>query len=99
LAAPNDLLACLVVVALCVAVGLPTIRPDNYFLGDDFGLVHHLHDLPLARFLSYFYTDWTEGTFSRRECHATSINLRSRLSVPEGCRYPTAIPAEPDLPS
>jgi hypothetical protein len=63
LAAPNDLLACLVVVALCVAVGLPTIRPDNYFLGDDFGLVHHLHDLPLVRFLSYFYTDWTEGTY------------------------------------
>ena len=63
LAAPNDLLACLVVVAVCVAVGLPTIRPDNYFLGDDFGLVHHLHDLPLVRFLSYFYTDWTEGTY------------------------------------
>ena len=63
LAAPNDLLACLVVVALCIVVGLPTIRPDNYFLGDDFGLVHHLHDLPLVRFLSYFYSDWTEGIY------------------------------------
>jgi hypothetical protein len=63
LAAPNDLFACLVVVALCVAVGLPTIRADNYFLGDDFGLVHHLHDLPLVRFLSYFHTEWTEGTY------------------------------------
>jgi hypothetical protein len=63
LAAPNDLVACLVVVALCVAVGLPTIRPDNYFLGDDFGLVHHLHDLPPVRFPSYFYSDWTEGIY------------------------------------
>jgi hypothetical protein len=63
LAAPNDLVACLVVVALCVAVGLPTVRPDNYFLGDDFGLVHHLHDLPPVRFLSYFYSDWTEGIY------------------------------------
>jgi hypothetical protein len=63
LAAPNDLVACLVVVSLCVAVGLPTIRPDNYFLGDDFGLVHHLHDLPPVRFLSYFYSDWTEGIY------------------------------------
>jgi hypothetical protein len=66
LAAPNDLVACLVVVALCVAVGLPTIRPDNYFLGDDFGLVHHLHDLPPVRFLSYFYSDWTEGIYGAR---------------------------------
>jgi hypothetical protein len=62
-AARSDLIACLVVVALCAAVGVPTIRPDNYFLGDDFGLVHHLHDLPLVRFVSYFYSDWTEGIY------------------------------------
>ena len=31
LAAPNDLLACLVVVALCLAVGLPTIDPTTIF--------------------------------------------------------------------
>lgn len=54
-----------VVVALCLAVGLQTIRSDNYFLGDDFGLVHHLHDLPLGRFLDYFTSDWTEGIYGR----------------------------------
>ena len=52
-----------VVVALCLVVGLQTIRSDNYFLGDDFGLVHHLHDLPLDRFLTYFVSDWTEGIY------------------------------------
>jgi hypothetical protein len=48
---------------LCLAVGLQTIRSDNYFLGDDFGLVHHLHDLPVQRFLTYFASDWTEGIY------------------------------------
>ena len=52
-----------VIVALCLAVGLQTIRSDNYFLGDDFGLVHHLHDLPIDRFLTYFISDWTEGIY------------------------------------
>ncbi len=50
-------------VVVCLAVGLPTIRSDNYFLGDDFGLVQHLHDLPAERLWSYFVSDWTEGTF------------------------------------
>jgi hypothetical protein len=47
-------------------VGLPTLQADNYFLGDDFGLVHHLHDLPLGRFLRYFVSDWTEGVYGFR---------------------------------
>src|SRR5688572_21502510 len=52
-----------VLVILCFVVGLQTIRSDNYFLGDDFGLVHHLHDLPVERLLSYFTSDWTEGIY------------------------------------
>ena len=51
------------IVVVCLAVGLPTIRGDNYFLGDDFGLVQHLHDLPAERLLSYFVSDWTEGIY------------------------------------
>jgi hypothetical protein len=47
-------------VVVCLAVGLPTVRSDNHFLGDDFGLVKHLHDLPAERFLSYFASDSTE---------------------------------------
>ena len=52
-----------VIVLLCIMVGAATIRADNYFLGDDFGLVHHLHDLPLRRLITYFYSDWTEGIY------------------------------------
>jgi hypothetical protein len=55
--------SCLVLIAICLAVGLQTVRGDNYFLGDDFGLVHHLHDLPAARLLTYFVSDWTEGAY------------------------------------
>ena len=55
--------SCLVVIAVCLTVGLQTVRRDNYFLGDDFGLVHHLHDLPAARLLTYFVSDWTEGAY------------------------------------
>jgi len=55
--------SCAIIVALCLAVGLQTIRSDNYFLGDDFGLIHHLHDLPIDRFLTYFVSDWTEGIY------------------------------------
>jgi hypothetical protein len=55
--------SCAWIVVVCLAVGLPTIRGDNYFLGDDFGLVHHLHDLPAERLLSYFVSDWTEGIY------------------------------------
>ena len=51
------------VVVLALAVGLPTIRTDNYFFADDFGLVQHLHDLPAERLLSYFTSDWTEGIY------------------------------------
>jgi hypothetical protein len=51
------------VIVVCLAVGLQTVRSDNYFLGDDFGLVHHLHDLPPQRLLTYFVSDWTEGTY------------------------------------
>ena len=54
------------VVVLCLAVGLQTIRSDNYFLGDDFGLIHHLHDSPFSRLLSYFSSDWTEGIYGNR---------------------------------
>jgi len=50
-------------VIVCLAVGLPTVRGDNYFLGDDFGLVQHLHDLPAERLLTYFGSDWTEGIY------------------------------------
>ena len=50
-------------VVVCLAVGLPTVRSDNYFLGDDFGLVQHLHDLPVERLVSYFVSDWTEGIY------------------------------------
>ena len=55
--------SCALIVVVCLAVGLPTIRSDNYFLGDDFGLVQHLHDLPAERLLSYFGSDWTEGIY------------------------------------
>jgi hypothetical protein len=55
--------SCAVIIALCLGVGLQTIRSDNYFLGDDFGLIHHLHDLPFDRFLTYFVSDWTEGIY------------------------------------
>jgi protein O-mannosyl-transferase len=54
---------CCAILVLCLVVGLPTIRPDNYFLGDDFGLVQHLHKLSLDRFLPYFVSDWTEGIY------------------------------------
>ena len=50
-------------IALCLVVGLQTVRSDNYFLGDDFGLVQHLHNLPAQRFLRYFVSDWTEGAY------------------------------------
>ena len=55
--------SCAAIVALCLAIGLPTVRSDNYFLGDDFGLVQHLHDLPIERMVSYFGSDWTEGIY------------------------------------
>ena len=55
--------SCVAIVAVCLAIGLPTVRGDNYFLGDDFGLVQHLHDLPAGRLLSYFVSDWTEGIY------------------------------------
>ena len=55
--------SCAAVIVVCLAVGLQTVRSDNYFLGDDFGLVHHLHDLPPQRLLTYFVSDWTEGTY------------------------------------
>ena len=55
--------SCAAIVLLCLAIGLPTIRSDNYFLGDDFGLVQHLHDLPAERLLLYFVSDWTEGIY------------------------------------
>lgn len=55
--------SCAAIVVLCLVIGLPTVRSDNYFLGDDFGLVHHLHDLPVGRLLSYFVSDWTEGIY------------------------------------
>lgn len=51
------------VVVVCLAVGLPTVRNDNYFLADDFGLVQHLHDLPIQRLVPYFASDWTEGIY------------------------------------
>ena len=55
--------SCAAIVIVCLAVGLPTVRSDNYFLGDDFGLVQHLHDLPAERLLTYFVSDWTEGIY------------------------------------
>ena len=59
-------LSCAATVVVCLAVGLPAIRSDNYFLGDDFGLVHHLHDLPAERLLTYFASDWTEGIYGHQ---------------------------------
>ncbi len=56
-------LSCAAIVVLCLAVGLPTLRSDNYFLSDDFGLVQHLHGLPAERLVSYFVSDWTEGIY------------------------------------
>jgi hypothetical protein len=52
-----------IILLLCIGVGAATIRADNFFLGDDLGLVHHLHDLSLRRFASYFFADWTEGIY------------------------------------
>ena len=66
IAAPSTWTAwrsCGAVVVLSLAVGLQTVRSDNYFLGDDFGLVQHLHDQPAGRLLSYFASDWTEGIY------------------------------------
>ncbi|HZM27223.1 MAG TPA: hypothetical protein VFB89_07690 [Gemmatimonadales bacterium] len=57
------LLSCAAVSTLSLAVGLPTLQAHNYFLADDFGLVHHLHNLALSRFLPYFVSDWTEGIY------------------------------------
>ena len=57
------LLSCGVILTLALIAGMPTIRQDNYFLADDFGLVQHLHQLTLERFLSYFVSDWTEGIY------------------------------------
>jgi hypothetical protein len=54
------------ILALCLALGLPTVFPRQWFLGDDFGLVKHLHDLPFQRLLSYFGSDWTEGIYGMR---------------------------------
>jgi hypothetical protein len=55
--------SCAAIVILCLVVGLQTLRSDNYFLGDDFGLVQHLHGLPAPRLVSYFVSDWTEGIY------------------------------------
>ncbi len=55
--------SCAAIVVLCLALGLPTLRSDNYFLSDDFGLVQHLHALPAERLVSYFVSDWTEGIY------------------------------------
>src|SRR5712692_2561072 len=57
--------SCCAILTLCLAVGLPTLRTDNYFLGDDFGLVHHIHKLRLDRLLHYFLSDWTEGIYGQ----------------------------------
>ena len=76
--------SCCAILGLCLIVGLPTIRSDNYFLADDFGLVHHLHKVPVQRFLSYFVSDWTEGIYGftldeLRPFPAISYWLDSRL--------------------
>ena len=55
-----------VILLLCIVVGATTIRADNYFLGDDFGFVHHLHDLSLRQFATYFFSDWTEGIYGEQ---------------------------------
>jgi hypothetical protein len=79
--------SCLVLIGLCLAVGLQTVRRDNYFLGDDFGLVQHLHDLPVHRFAAYFAADWTEGIYGSvldelRPFLAISYWLDARLFGP-----------------
>jgi hypothetical protein len=79
--------SCIAVVTLCLAVGVQTIRSDNYFLGDDFGLIQHLHGLPLDRFLTYFVSDWTEGIYGAvldelRPILAFSYWLDARLFGP-----------------
>jgi hypothetical protein len=51
------------ILAVCLVAGLPSISRYGYFLGDDFGLVQHLHDLPLDRLFAYFASDWTEGIY------------------------------------
>jgi hypothetical protein len=55
-----------IILALCLVTGLPTIFPRQDFLGDDFGLVTHLHSVSFAKLLSYFGTDWTEGIYGMR---------------------------------
>jgi hypothetical protein len=55
--------SCAAIFVVCLAVGLPTVRSDNYFLGDDFGLVQHLHDVPVERLVSYFVSDWTQSIY------------------------------------
>jgi hypothetical protein len=65
-AAPNKLdlaVFCGCIALLCIAGSYPSLSRSAYFLGDDFGLIHHLHDKPLARFLTYFSSDWTEGIY------------------------------------
>jgi Dolichyl-phosphate-mannose-protein mannosyltransferase len=51
------------IVAVSLVACLPSISRHSYFLGDDFGLVQHLHDLPLDRLFSYFVSDWTESIY------------------------------------
>ena len=55
--------ACVAILAVCVVPALPTLSQHGYFLGDDFGLVQHLHNLSFSRLLGYFASDWTEGIY------------------------------------
>jgi len=54
------------VVVVSLVAGLTTISRHSYFIGDDFGLVQHLHDLPFNRLFSYFVSDWTEGIYGHK---------------------------------
>ena len=56
-------LAALVIALTAFLVYAPSITNDNYFSGDDFGLIHTLHDKPLGFFLTCFYGDWTGGLY------------------------------------
>ena len=56
---PYPLLSIAGIVVLALVIGFPTIRSDNYFLGDDFGFIHQQQQLTFSRFLEYFRSDWS----------------------------------------
>ena len=99
--------SCGAVAILALAVGLQTVRSDNYFLGDDFGLVQHLHDQPAGRLLSVLRCRLDRGHLRRRarraaaspgvhllaRCESFWLDQRRRVPLDEPDPPPAELPA------